>query len=72
MGRLSRAQLSCVAKLLPRRVGLDGGKAKVVGELVLFEVGEDDGGEGGEQRGALIYRAVVDGVPYLQQSVPRC
>lgn len=47
--RLSRGQPACRAELLPRRVGLDGGEAKVVGELVLFEVGEDDGGEGGEE-----------------------
>ena len=46
---LSRAQLGDVADQLPRRIGLDCRKPEVVGELVLFEIGEDDGGEGGEE-----------------------
>lgn len=37
----------------------------MVCELVLLEVGEDDGCEGGEEGGAFVYRAVVDSIPYL-------
>ena len=40
------------------------GKAEVVCELVLFEVRENDGCEGGEQRRAFVYRAVVYRFPY--------
>ena len=39
----------------------------MIGELVLFEVGKDDGCKGGEKRGAFVYGAVVDRVPYLVQ-----
>ena len=41
-----------------------GREAKVIGELVFLEVGEYDGCEGGEKRGAFVYGAVVYGVPY--------
>jgi hypothetical protein len=40
------------------------GKAEVVCELVLLEVREDDGCEGGEKGGAFVYRAVVYRFPY--------
>lgn len=66
---LAWTQLARLADLLPMWIGLYGGEAEVVCELVLLQVGEDDGGEGGEEGGALVYRAVVDGVPYLQASV---
>ena len=42
---------------------MQGGIGEVVGELVLFEVGEADGREGGEQRGARKDGAIVDGSP---------
>jgi hypothetical protein len=40
-------------------------KAEVVCELVLLQVREDDGGEGGEQGGTFVYGAVVYRFPYL-------
>jgi hypothetical protein len=44
----------------------------MVGKSILLEVCEDDGCEGGEEGGALVYRAVVDRFPYLISSVERC
>jgi len=37
----------------------------VVCELVLFQVGKNDGGKGGKEGGTFVDGAVVDGVPYL-------
>ena len=37
----------------------------MVCEFVFLEVREDDGCEGGKERGALVDRAIVNGVPYL-------
>jgi hypothetical protein len=51
--------------LLPRGIRLYRGEAKVVCELVLFQVREDDGSEGGEEGRAFVYGAVVDGFPDL-------
>ena len=58
-------QSGCSAYLLPLRVRLNGGKAEVVCELVLFQVGKNDGGKGGKEGGTFVDGAVVDGVPYL-------
>lgn len=41
----------------------------MVGELVLFEVCEDDGSEGGEEGGAFVDGAVMDCFPDLQDLV---
>ena len=71
MCRLACAQLTHLTDLLPLRVGLNRGETEVVCELVLFQVREDDGCEGGEERRAFVYRAVVDRVPYLPASVTR-
>jgi hypothetical protein len=58
-------QSSRLTYLLPRRIGLYCREPKVVRELVLFEVGKDDGCEGGEEGGTLVYGAVMDRFPYL-------
>jgi hypothetical protein len=41
-------------------------EAEVVCKLVLLEVREDDGGKGGEERGAFVDGAVVNRLPYLR------
>lgn len=38
----------------------------MIGELVFLQVGEEDSGEGGKERGTFVDGSVVDGLPDLQ------
>jgi hypothetical protein len=66
-------QVCCLTSVHPRRfsyllpwgIRLYCWEAEVVCELVLLEVREDDGCEGGEEGWAFVYRAVVNSFPDL-------
>jgi hypothetical protein len=71
MGRLVWRESGRFSDLLPRRLRLDCGEAKVVCEFIFLEVCKNYGSKGGEEGGALIDGAVVDRVPYLARSAAR-
>lgn len=63
---LQGTELRWFGDLLPGSTGVDGGKGKVVSELVLLDVRKRDDGKRGEQGRTREDGAVIDRVPYLR------